>query len=90
MLILIQAVQVFFRLLRLLILARIILSWVPNIRYSGVVRFIYDITEPIMGPVRELLFRYLNMGMFDFSPMIVWILLQVVESAVVRLLWMMV
>lgn len=89
MLILIQAVRYFFQFIQLLIIVRIVLSWVPNVNmYSPPVRFIYDATEPIMKPVRELMFRLINTGPIDFSPIIVFFLLQVVESAIIRILFM--
>lgn len=89
MLILIQAVSYFFQFIKLLIIIRIVLSWVPNVNmYSAPVRFIYDVTEPIMKPVRELVFRHLNTGPIDFSPIIVFFLLQLAQSFVIRLLLM--
>ena len=60
-----------------LILARTLLSWFPTIDRSNptvdqVVRFIYNVTEPVLKPIRDLLPR--NTGV-DFSPMIVLIII---------------
>ena len=41
----------------MLLLVRAICSWVPSFRESMVYRFSYIVTEPILRPVRELLFR---------------------------------
>lgn len=41
----------------MLLLVRAVCSWVPSFRESMVYRFSYKVTEPILRPVRELLFR---------------------------------
>jgi len=61
----------------ILIFARSLLSWFPNIDRSNptvdaVVRFIYGVTEPVLRPIRDMLPR--NSGV-DFSPMIVLIII---------------
>ena len=58
------------------ILARVLLSWIPNIDRSNptidnIIRVIYDITEPVLRPIRNAL-PPTNMG-FDFSPLIVFV-----------------
>jgi YggT family protein len=69
------ALQIYFY----IILARVILSWFPNIdRSNPIVKFIHDVTEPVLRPVREALPQS---GGIDFSPMVVtigiWVLMQV-------------
>ena len=61
------------------ILARVIISWIPigeGSPFMPLVRMIYQITEPILAPIRSLL---PNMGMLDLSPMIAIILMLVVQ-----------
>ncbi|MBE6674549.1 MAG: YggT family protein [Ruminococcaceae bacterium] len=41
----------------LLLLVRAICSWVPSFRESIVYRIAYTVTEPILRPVRDLLYR---------------------------------
>jgi YggT family protein len=61
----------FFTVIEFLILARIILSWVSPGMGSPVVRFIINITEPVLAPFRRLLERSpIGGGLFDFSPVI--------------------
>ncbi|CBH21999.1 Integral membrane protein [Acetoanaerobium sticklandii] len=82
------AVNYFFEIVQLLVLIRVILSWVPNVNmYSKPVKFIYNITEPIMEPVREFTARYINLGPIDISPIIVLFLLSFVRNVVLRLLF---
>ncbi|MEP7290153.1 MAG: YggT family protein [Chloroflexota bacterium] len=58
---------------QLILLARVLLSWFPNFdRSNPIVRLLYDITEPILAPIRNLLPR--NLG-FDLSPLIVFLII---------------
>ncbi len=59
----------------LLILARVLMSWLPGLdRSHPIARFLMDVTEPILKPIRDLL---PNIGGFDFSPLIVFLLINV-------------
>jgi YggT family protein len=50
------------------IIARALISWVNPDPYNPIVRFLYNVTEPVLRPVRRLL--PISMGI-DFSPLIV-------------------
>jgi YggT family protein len=60
--------------LTLLILGRVLLSWVDPGRRSQLGTFLYQTTEPILAPVRRAL---PSTGAIDISPMIVLIILTV-------------
>jgi YggT family protein len=62
-----------------LILGRVLLSWVDLGRRNRLSLFLIQATEPILGPVRRLLPRT---GMLDLSPMIVLIVLSFVLRAI--------
>jgi YggT family protein len=62
------------------ILARVLMSWINIDPYSPLARTIYDLTEPVLAPVRNLLPPAAGL---DFSPIIVIILLQVLQSLLV-------
>ena len=63
-------VQFFLVALWLLILGRVLLSWV-NPRFDGTIpRWIFETTEPLLAPIRRLLPQS---GMIDFSPLILLI-----------------
>lgn len=65
-------------LFELLILARVLMSFFPNVDQSNpLIRLVYDVTEPVLRPIRNLLPQT---GMFDFSPVIVILILQVLSS----------
>lgn len=83
-LVLLQTSDLFFTVLTLIILARVILSWVVsfgggNLRGNPIVIFIFQVSEPVLRPFQRLVPQ---MGMMDFSPMVA-ILVLVVAQAVV-------
>jgi YggT family protein len=59
----------------LLMLARIIFSWGNIDRYNPIVNFVYQVTEPVLAPIRNIL---PSTGMMDFSPMVAIVLVEVV------------
>ncbi len=78
---LIQALSIFFNLLEKLIFVRIILSWLPIGFNNPITQLLYNLTEPILGPVREMVDRSpIGGGMgLDFSPIFVLILLRLLQ-----------
>jgi YggT family protein len=51
----------------LLVIGRVLLSWI-NPTFSGpVARFLYDTTEPLLVPIRRFLPQT---GMLDWSPLV--------------------
>lgn len=69
--------------LTLLIFARVILSWVQLPLPAGLSRWVFDVTEPILGPIRRVLPA--TMGL-DFSPFIAIVLIQLVQGVLLRLI----
>ena len=67
----------------IVLILRILLSWAtmvwsPPPSFDPVVRVIYDLTEPAMGLFR----RYIPpMGGFDLSPIFIFLILALVQSA---------
>ena len=82
--ILLTTVTLLFRFLSLAILARVIISWLPmaGVRvdmYHPLIRFLYQITDPILEPIR----RFTTFGMMDFSPIVALILLEIIRQILV-------
>jgi YggT family protein len=70
--------------LTLAIFVRVILSWIPGVRLPwGLGDFVWQVSEPVLGPIRRALPA---MGGMDFSPFVALILIQVVENILLRLL----
>ena len=65
--------------LYLVLLGRVLMSWV-NPRFEGPLgRFLYETTEPFLAPIRRVLPQG---GMFDFSPIVAFIILSVIAAAI--------
>jgi YggT family protein len=80
---LIDVVVILSRLLTLLIIARAVMSWISPNPDNPVVALIHRVTEPLLAPVRNLL---PVAGGMDFSPIVVLLGIQVLESVLLRLL----
>ena len=70
-----------FQIIKFLIIARVFLSWVPiNINYK-VKQLIYELTEPLMSPFRNLIPAH-KIGV-DLSPILILLLLQLLQSILI-------
>ncbi len=76
-------VNLAFEVMMWLIVIRCILSFIRHNPYQPIIRFIYDITEPIMAPFRRLL---PSAGGIDLSPIIVWMVLMLLRNLVLGIL----
>ena len=78
-----DVVNLAFEVMMWLVVIRCILSFIRHNPYQPIIRFIYDITEPIMEPFRRLL---PPAGGIDFSPIIVWMVLMLLRNLVLGIL----
>ena len=63
------------------ILASIVLSWLaPQTKHPGAY-LLHQLTEPVMSPVRRML---PNLGGLDFSPILVFIMINLVDMLVIQ------
>ncbi len=53
--------------LAFLLVARALVSWFPDLRRHQIVQLLYDVTDPIMEPIRRII---PPVGMLDLSVMI--------------------
>lgn len=63
--------------LQIAIIGRAIISWFPIDPHNPLMRTLFEITEPLLAPLRRIIPR---IGMIDISPMIAIIVLQVIRS----------
>jgi len=68
-----------------IVIARAILSWVNPDPYNPIVRFIHNITEPVLHQIRKRL--PLNFGGIDFSPILVLLAVIFLQQFVVQSLY---
>ena len=73
--VLLRFIQLLAYTLWFLLLARVIVSWTNPRGGGGIVAFIYQVTEPILAPIRRLLPPTAGI---DWSPLIAILLLGVV------------
>lgn len=64
-----------------IIVIRAVLSWVNPDPYNPIVRLLYQVTEPVLGPIRRWL-PLRGMGI-DFSPVIVLLAIVFLQSFLV-------
>jgi YggT family protein len=79
----------FVNFLELLILVRCILSWLPMNMNSPFVALIYRLTEPLLAPIRTLLYRSPLGGpgmTLDISPFLLMLILQGVYGLIGKVL----
>ena len=82
MIVLIQAINIFSQVLTFIILAHVILSYFMD-PYHPVRAFIDRLVEPLLAPIRSVVPL---IGMMDFSPVILIILVQLISSILVKIL----
>ena len=66
----------------IVLFARIILSWFPlqpGTALASIASIIYQVTEPVMGPVRRII---PTVGMIDISPIVVFFGLRIIQGAI--------
>ena len=83
------AIYYLFEILKYAIIANAVISFLPISKDSLFVRLLYQITEPILTPIRRMMERSAlgrNM-MFDISPIIALFLLEVVKQVAARILY---
>jgi YggT family protein len=76
-------IDILFYALNLAILLRVIISWVDANPYNPIVSFIYQITDPILVPLRRVI---PPLGMIDITPIVALILLRVIQQVLLTLL----
>lgn len=70
-------IDLLFYALNLAILIRVILSWLRVNPYNPFASFIYQVTDPILEPLRRII---PPLGMIDISPIVAMLLLSVVQQ----------
>ncbi len=76
----------FLNIYNFVLLARVLLSWfnldTSNPTIYSIVKFIYDVTEPVLQPVRQAMPQ---MGGMDFSPLVVFFGIQILVQVLLGL-----
>jgi YggT family protein len=81
-LVLVNFVRLLATVIWFLLIARVVLSWTNPMGGGGLVAYIYQVTEPILAPIRRLL---PPTGGIDWSPLIAMLVLGVIVRFVVAI-----
>ncbi|SHF23824.1 YggT family protein [Desulfofundulus australicus DSM 11792] len=78
-----RIINVAFQVYTWLIFIRIILSFIRHNPYHPLIRFIYEITEPVLGFFRRFI---PPVGMLDFSPLVAFFALELLRQIILNLI----
>ena len=68
-----------------ILLGRVVISYINADPNNPLIRFLYNVTEPVLERVRAKL--PLSTGGFDFSPIVVWLAVMFLQRFLVRSLY---
>lgn len=88
-LIIYRTLGIVFSIIEITIILRAVLSWLPVPRDSKLVYLLYQITEPILAPIRSIVQKSSFFGsiMIDISPIIAFLLIRIIRTIVLSLLF---
>ena len=72
-----------FGILRLALIVRIVSSWFGVSPYSRWIRWAFHLTEPILGPLRQIV---PTIGVIDITPIVAWFLLGLLQWLVLSMI----
>lgn len=82
---LISIINTAFEVYLYMVIARVLLSWVPHNPSQPVIRFLYEATEPLLKPCRRLV---PPLGGIDFSPIIAVMAVEFLRRIVIMIYYM--
>lgn len=77
-----RLVFIAFRIYEIIILARVIISWIQVDSYNPIVVWIYRLTEPVLEPIRRII-PFERIGI-DLSPLVVLLLLGILKRLLIQ------
>ncbi len=79
----ISFIRILFFVLQFAIIVRALMSWFNPRPDNPIVVFVYEITEPVLAPLRRIIPR---LGMIDITPIVAILLMSVIENILVSAL----
>ena len=79
----IEIINLLFDLIYFFLVARIVLSWFPHNRYHPIIKIVYNFTDPLLAPFRNMINP---IGGVDLSPIIVFFFLRILKDFLIRFL----
>ncbi len=85
-----SAIDIFANVLNFFILVRVIISWLPVRRSNSLIQLVYAVTEPILAPIRNIMYKSPLGGqgmMLDFSPIIAGFFIMAARSVLISVVF---
>ena len=79
----IEIINLLFDLIYFFLVARIVLSWFPHNRYHPIIKIVYNFTDPLLAPFRNMINPIAGI---DLSPIIVFFFLRILKDFLIRFL----
>ena len=80
---LVQFIRILANIMYIALIGRVIISWLNVSSANPIASVIYQITEPILAPLRRILPK---VGMLDFSPMVAIFIIILVQRVFIALI----
>ena len=80
----ISIINIAFEILTIIIFIRVILSWFPHNPYQPLIRLIYQLSNPILNPIRNIVSP---IGGIDISPIILIFIIQLIKNIILKSLF---
>ena len=80
----ISIIHIAFEILTYIIFIRVILSWFPHNPYQPLIKLIYQISNPILNPIRNFVSP---IGGIDISPIIAIFIIQLIKNIILKSLF---
>lgn len=69
-----------------MILVRAVLSWFVKDLNNPIIRFLFEVTDPLLSPFRELQNKIGITGGIDFSPILLFFVIEMLKKVVIMYL----
>ena len=79
-----EVLQRLFQIYTLILIVRVLITWVNPDPFNPVVQFLARVTDPVLEPLRRVI---PPLGPIDISPVVALLILQALQHFLVRTLW---
>jgi YggT family protein len=76
-------IYIIYRIALYLIIARVVISWIPSLRYNPIGKVVIQLVDPVLRPLQRLL-PPSKTGGIDLSPLLALILLQIIYGLLAK------
>ena len=79
-----ELLRMVFEIYALILIVRVLITWVNPDPFNPVVQFLSRMTDPVLEPLRRVI---PPLGPIDISPIVALLILQALQHFIVRTLW---